>query len=708
MSALLSAPWTRAPLLLLRRPVVFVAIAVATAVLAVAAASGVLFLSTVGTASLQVQAAADCPELSRPAFEADVPSDRLAADDAAGLAAMRSASGTSAYSAAISTARIQSSPVDLYSRPGALDHVSKLTPDDGVEPGALAARQLRDQDRGQARTDDHHHRWRDDPRRRHYRALAPIPTRSRSLPRYWCTSARPDRAEGAREPGRPVADCRRRYRRGRGIEQRRCRVVRRPLAVHCAVAGRERPGSGARGRGDLRHPDIDYPYLHPDLNTKIDTAQRVRAGLRGSVVPIDLAGVLVAALLVAGAGGFWATARAREIRLLVARGVGPGALAAKAVLETLPAALVGLVGDFVAALLLIRGIGPTSVLEPGAPLRAFGLAALAVAGALLIIAVIGLLAGRERVTGGRTSWVRRVPWELALLAVGIWTAARLRSASAVTIDHAVIRVDPLTFVFPLLAATAVLLLLARLTAYLLPRLGRVQPRRNANYLAVRRLAGSRAVVVGVLIGTALPCGLLTYASSVTHGVSSNVTAKYRTNLGAQHVLEVRGSLTGTPRLDGHGTPVAVIQSQATLADNTQVNILGVDPATFAAFADTSSQQRAAVSKIDYRNSDDVPALLVNAPSSADATTVTVGATQLNLAVQSRLAVFPGLRDSFEPMIVIDRSAFTLIDQNADRDNQVWTTNADYAAAQRAIAADGYNVLTELTSQVLMATPACCR
>ena len=55
MSVLRTAPWVRAPGLLLRRPVLLAAIAGTFALLAVAAASGPLFLSSVGAAALQRQ-----------------------------------------------------------------------------------------------------------------------------------------------------------------------------------------------------------------------------------------------------------------------------------------------------------------------------------------------------------------------------------------------------------------------------------------------------------------------------------------------------------------------------------------------------------------------------------------------------------------------------------------------------------------------------
>ena len=59
----------------------------------------------------------------------------------------------------------------------------------------------------------------------------------------------------------------------------------------------------------------------------------MQTGLAGPITPTALVATLVALLLVAGAGMYWAERRAAEVRLLAARGVGPAALGLKAVLE---------------------------------------------------------------------------------------------------------------------------------------------------------------------------------------------------------------------------------------------------------------------------------------------------------------------------------------------------------------------------------------
>jgi ABC-type antimicrobial peptide transport system permease subunit len=55
------------------------------------------------------------------------------------------------------------------------------------------------------------------------------------------------------------------------------------------------------------------------------------------------------------------------------------------------------------------------------------------------------------------------------------------------------------------------------------------------------------------------------------------------------------------------------------------------------------------------------------------------------------------------MVVVDRTALSHVDTNADRLNQVWTSDAQLDEAVLWIKAAGYNVLTEITSDVVIGT-----
>ena len=180
-----TAPWRRAPLLLLRQPAVFLAIVGATAILAIAAASGPLFLSTIGTASLHSQAEQRCPETGSPTVNAAVSGTDVSAAARQGEQAFARNGLTSSYHSADGYATVQASLVHLFSRTGALDHVRKLTPaaGSGVWLPNVFAQKIH------ARPGDTITTAGGKPLRVAgiYQDLAPDPYVLANLPRYWCS-----------------------------------------------------------------------------------------------------------------------------------------------------------------------------------------------------------------------------------------------------------------------------------------------------------------------------------------------------------------------------------------------------------------------------------------------------------------------------------------------------------------------------------------
>jgi putative ABC transport system permease protein len=67
------------------------------------------------------------------------------------------------------------------------------------------------------------------------------------------------------------------------------------------------------------------------------------------------------------------------------------------------------------------------------------------------------------------------------------------------------------------------------------------------------------------------------------------------------------------------------------------------------------------------------------------------------------AAFPGLRDAYQPMVVVDRTALAHMPMHIERAEQVWTNSASRAAASAALARDDVPVLYELSPQVVVRT-----
>ncbi|HEY7010100.1 MAG TPA: hypothetical protein VH395_14215 [Jatrophihabitantaceae bacterium] len=713
--AITTTPWVRAPLLLLRQPLVFLAIVAAAGILAIAAASGPLFLSTIGTASLHAQAQQGCPEDSQPTVTAMVGGAQVPTAGKQGAQSFAAAGLPAPYHSYDGDAQVGSSLVHLYSRDGALAHVTKLTPDTGAAgvwlPNVFAAKL-------NAKPGDTIKTSSGTPLRVAgiYRDLAPDPFALANLARYWCSytsqivsTVASDQAiaatpihhrQGAFLISDPASVARASADAIEVMWSAPMSTVTHPLSAFDDAVRRTQVA--ADNLSDLG------AQRDPTLGQLAERAHAARHGVTGSVAPIEIAGVIVAGLLVGGAGLFWAAARQREIRLLVARGVGPFPLAVKAVLETIVPAVIGAGIGFFCTSALVRAVGPARTLESDAPVRAAQLVGLTLALGLLVIGIVGGLAGRDRTIGRRVSWIRLVPWEIALLAVAVALAVQSRHGTAVTVDHTIVRISPLVVLYPLLGATAALLLIGRVVGRLLPGVGDSAVKRGVTpYLTMRRISRSRAVVIGLIIGTALPCCLLMYGSTVTNTVSSEVTLKYQTNLGAPHVLQIYGVHGKLVDPKGTGTQTVIYKQAVYLDDeDNPAYVLGVDPKTFNEFAFVNDEQSRAVDRLTPKDANGaVPAVIVNAGGHGPNDRLHIGTTTIQLRPIAPMGVFPGLRNSSYPMVVVNERALGHVDSNMniERVNQFWTNAEQYGHARALMAANHFTVLFELSSGVVVGT-----
>ena len=177
------------------------------------------------------------------------------------------------------------------------------------------------------------------------------------------------------------------------------------------------------------------PESNGALRAAVDQATTIERGLQGPVVPVAVAGALLALVLVASAGSFWADRRAAEVRLLAARGVGPVPLAGKAALELGLPALAGAALGWAASRLLTAALGPADDLDPSATSAALLAGGAAFVVGLLCAAVVAGLRARgtaERPLGAAPRWPSRVPWELLLLGAAAACWAVLEAPGA---DH---------------------------------------------------------------------------------------------------------------------------------------------------------------------------------------------------------------------------------------------------------------------------------
>ena len=726
-TALTTPPWRRAPRLLVGQPIVFLAIVLAAAVLAVAAASGPLFLAAAGTAALHVDAAAACPESSLPSVSDYTDGPTVAADDRSVRAALRGAGLPDPYLVTFGgltlprTAAGNAVDVTLYGRSGALAHVRKEAsaggrgvwlPDDfarlhGLHPGQIlhAAPTPDPGDPvGPARI-----------RLRVAGIYASLTTSgfvaSVSLPRYWCNwSHQIVPSLETQPPPLLITDVGTARSVLPGIDAHwfaPIGVGRMTLPQAAAAVDKRATAATALLRAGL----IDSTTGR--LPTMIGHSKRVRGGLRGSVVPIDVGGSIVALLLVAGAGGFWGLRRERELRLLSSRGVGPGMLAVKAVLEVAPAMLVGAAAGWAGALALVRALGPSGVVEVGAARQA----ALAAGGAavvgLIVIAAIARVVTRERTNRRRgRALLRAIPWEIALVGAAIGTYQLVRRHGAVSVAAATVRLNPWVLAFPLFALAGCLLLAARLARLGTPMLVGAarrgfrglfsgdRDRGIASYLASRRISGTPIVAVALAIGTALPCGILTYSATITNVLDNNVHSKYETYVGADHALSTLASPHAAINTGGHGTVVSVLSAQTMIENGQEVAVLGVEPASFARFASRGAQLKSMLDKLNPVPHQPVPALLING-GALTPHTLTLRNTELPIRVVGRTNIFPGLRDGYMPLLVVDRRTLASVDWYVNRVEEVWTSNRELTACLATLRRRDVEVFAEVTPRTFL-------
>ena len=316
----------------------------------------------------------------------------------------------------------------------------------------------------------------------------------------------------------------------------------------------------------------------------VERTALTRDGLRGPVLPIALGGSILALLLVGAAGSYWADRRSREVRLLSSRGVGPGALAVKAVLELALPAIAGTVLGWLAARWLVALLGPSPRLDAAAPWQA-GLTALAAlaAGLGLLALVAGLRsrAATERPVGARRGWVTRLPWELLILAAAAGCWLRLRGSDAVTLDAGIAQINLLVVAFPLLFLAGAAVLVMRLLALLLPRLSRSAGRLSpAWYLAARRVTASRVISVILLAAASLPIAMLVYAATLTQTSHYTLDAKAGVVNGSRTAVQSVDTFRRTPATDAVGTLVVRYLYGKVADQPDDVTVLAVDPDTF--------------------------------------------------------------------------------------------------------------------------------
>jgi putative ABC transport system permease protein len=729
-SPLLLPPWTRAPLLAFGEPAVILAVLAATAILACASASAALFLSSAATESLHRTSLANCRDSSYPALKygplTAIPPDRVEqvsldgrfqpqnapnVPDLAGLDRKAVAASTGAglpapYHVAVADRSIptgfggRAGGGLLFYSPAATANITALRrgPAHGVWLPAAQATRLSVR-AGQSVTIGFNGAPTIQvPVAGIYQDLWRAPTTP-----YWCSYAQLfQNAASVDPPPAPfmiVTD---------PATFGRVQSATGLAALHTWASPIDPSVLTLSSATDLNARTLEAYHrlgapVPPDyasanaaegqLPTYTKTTELIRRGLYGPVVPIALGGSILALLLVGAAGSYWADRRYREVRLLSARGVGPLALAVKALLELAAPAIVGTVLGWLLARWLVHQLGPNPRVDPAAPGQALGTAAVALVAGLALLAVIaGLrsLAATERPVGTHRSRLGLVPWELLLLAAagGCWLA--LRRGDAIVLNQGIAQINLLVVAFPLLFMVGAAVLLMRLLVLVLPRLLRPAGRRSAAwYLAGRRVSAARLASVTLLAAASTPIAVGIYAAGLTQTSQHTLQAKAKLVVGSSAVARTSDAVHRTPVTDQAGTLVTrYLYGRVGGAD---VTVLAIDPDTFAATAywDDSFAARSLPDLLAAvrapATGGRVPAVVVDGDLGTDFD-ASLGTSTAHLHSVGTARLWPGRRLP-QPTVVVSAAGLGRVDPHAGTLNELWTTKSA-TDAEKALRAQG--------------------
>ena len=450
-------------------------------------------------------------------------------------------------------------------------------------------------------------------------------------------------------------------------------------------------------------------------------AHATLAALTGPVESISLTGRLLALALVAAAAVFAVRRRRGEVSVLIAHGVGGLPIGARSMVEAaLPLAAGGALG-YLVALGLAGPLDPVPGLQPQATAAARREVALAVAAGLLLFGLVTWIAVRseERERARRLGQVLATPWwevlALALAAAALYEL-RTRGGAPVQVEGEPAQVDRLLVLFPLLAIAGLAGLATRAAARLLrrarPPLTAASAARPAPILALRRLVAASRTVLLLVTGSAVALGLLTYSGALVASTGSGAADKARVLVGSDTNLQLLGEAPPGVTAGLPATVVRRFQEVRLTLDSRPVDMIGVDPASFASgafwrqgFADASLGRL--LGRLDQAPPGRLAAVLAG-PAVADARAVDVGRVRQAVTVVATARAFPGMTSSDRSLLVVSSAGFDAA-AGRKRDQASWWTElwarGDPGAALAALRRAGQAPAAVTTAAGQMRTAA---
>jgi hypothetical protein len=424
-----------------------------------------------------------------------------------------------------------------------------------------------------------------------------------------------------------------------------------PMGKLFACCGRSYGGSFFFGRRDTE--------FRSSMPLVLREVERRAATVEGPLRLLLIAGLGVAAAVVAAAAAFAVAGRRTEAALLHARGWGPLRFAAKSMVEsTVPIAL-GAAAGLGMGWWLISLFGPAASAASSARTASFtGAAVAGVAG----LVVLGIVSGVSFIRTFEVHSLKRqlawVPWEILAIAGAFLVLSRLNSGGALIEDPRldIQRPSALLLAFPVLFVAGFATLGVRLLVETLRRTASGPTRRSpVTYLAFHRLTGLPKLTVLLVGASALCLGIFINAQTMVRSLRATVDAKAGVFVGSDLQVLIDSNAPDQERFPLPITRATRVKyAGSLLPGEIPFDMVGIDPETIvgAAFWDESFSDEPLEDLVSRLRSDQgpLPALLIQ--GEGNPTQMAIAQIETPIDVVGRADAFPGV-SSDDPVLVVD-------------------------------------------------------
>jgi hypothetical protein len=405
--------------------------------------------------------------------------------------------------------------------------------------------------------------------------------------------------------------------------------------------------------------DIEFRSSMPLV---LHNTDRRAATAEGPLRLLLIAGLGVAAAVVAAAAAFAVAGRRTEAAMLHARGWGPVRFAAKSTLEAVLPTVFGVTLGLGVAWWAISAFGPAAPAASSARQESLTWAVAAGATGLVVLGVVSgvsfIRTFEVHSPKRRLSWM---PWEILPIVGSLFVLSRLNAGGALIEDTGldILRPSALLLVFPVLFVAGFATLGARILVEVLRRTGgRASSRSPVTYLAFHRLTGLPKLTVLLVGASALCLGIFIDSQTMVGSLRSTVDAKAGVFVGSDVQVLIDKS---APEQEVFPLPITratrVKYAGTMLPGEVPFDLVGIDPETIVgaafwddAFSDGSLEDL--VARLPSQ-SGPLPALLVQ--GDGDPTGIAIGQIETPIEVVGRATAFAGV-SSDDPVLVVDASS----------------------------------------------------